>query len=618
MSIHNVPPSNLRRRVERLERIMHRLQSDESSVVLGRTVAGGIAAVTVVTLLFNSDTVWLWLILGLSSLVFSYFVCRHASLRRRQQVFTQWKEIYIQRIARIERNWQKLRAPRLNRVADAPEYVQELGLVGTRSLHQLIDTTTSLNAATRLATWLCNHNSGPDAIVTRQRRVGSLSTMRAFRDRLQLLGLKQVKVPSEATFSFDAALLQNLLKEQPSRRIFGLLALLCTITLVLAAMRWLLNWPAYWFPVWLVYLAVYSSQSRHVRRTFNQAFLLERDLMRFYPVARYLERYSPKDAETLAPLFESFKHPAHRPSQYLECLRGVVAGAAWQRNVPGLAVNMLMPIGMYYALRLRDVARDLEHRMARWLDAWFELDAHCALAELAAIEPHYTFPSIIPDVQGGSVAAFFQATQLGHPLLERNKQVRNNIRIDSARPLIVLTGSNMSGKSTFMRALGMNVSLAMAGSVVNADALRTVKFGLCTCMEIRDSLHEGKSRFYAEVVRLRELWDLASGGGDGMLFYLVDEIFEGTNDEDRFVGSQQYIDALSATQAVGVISTHDSKLAKWAENHACVESRHFSELVAADGQITFDYVLKHGRCRSKNALRIMQNAGLPVRTGAAK
>jgi len=175
----------------------------------------------------------------------------------------------------------------------------------------------------------------------------------------------------------------------------------------------------------------------------------------------------------------------------------------------------------------------------------------------------------------------------------------------------MITGSNMSGKSTFLKTLGINLSLAFAGGPVCADHLETSPLRLFACIKVGDSVTDGFSFFYAEVKRLKTLLEELRNEQAFPLFFLIDEIFKGTNNRERLIGSRAYIRALVGQKGFGAISTHDLELTALAEAFPQIHNYHFREEVV-DGKMVFDYKIHSGPCPTTNALKIMQLAGLPV------
>jgi DNA mismatch repair ATPase MutS len=268
-------------------------------------------------------------------------------------------------------------------------------------------------------------------------------------------------------------------------------------------------------------------------------------------------------------------------------------------------VHVLVPWDFIFTHRLELLKTELAHLLPRWLDAWYELEALNSLANFAYLNPHYTFPQI------SSEPNTFAARKLGHPLLHSETRVCNNFELDRQQRIVILTGSNMAGKSTFLRTIGVSLSLAFAGSVVNADRLTTSLFRPFTCIKVSDSVQDGLSYFYAEVKRLTALLAAARTDNPMPVLFLIDEIFRGTNSRERLIGSRSYIRALSESTAVGLVATHDLELIKLADEIDGVVNFHFREEVS-NGRMVFDYRLRSGPCPTTNALTIMRLEGLPV------
>jgi DNA mismatch repair ATPase MutS len=239
-----------------------------------------------------------------------------------------------------------------------------------------------------------------------------------------------------------------------------------------------------------------------------------------------------------------------------------------------------------------------------WLQAWSEFEALNALANYAHENPDSAFPEF------SNVTARLEAVALGHPLLPNVTCVRNNVRLNSATRFYIVSGSNMSGKSSLLRAIGLNAVLAFAGAPVRATALQLSQLSVCASMAVVDSLLNGKSKFLAEVDRVRQTIQLA-GSGKAVLF-LIDEIFSGTNSRDRRVAAEAVVRTLLDRGAIGALSTHDMSLTAIADAEGlCGANVH---MCAKDGNdpMDFDYCLKPGVTTETNALAIARMAGVPV------
>jgi DNA mismatch repair ATPase MutS len=209
------------------------------------------------------------------------------------------------------------------------------------------------------------------------------------------------------------------------------------------------------------------------------------------------------------------------------------------------------------------------------------------------------------------IANVFDARKLGHPLLKPEAKVCNDFNLDQQHRIVILTGSNMAGKSTFLRTVGTNLCLAYAGAPVNADSLQTSLFRVFTCINVSDSVQDGLSYFYAEVKRLKALLTATEPDDPRQVLFLIDEIFRGTNSRERGIGSRAYLLSLLQRKAVGLLATHDLELGKLADEISAVVNLHFREEVL-EGRMVFDYKLRPGPCPTTNALQIMRLEGLPT------
>lgn len=242
--------------------------------------------------------------------------------------------------------------------------------------------------------------------------------------------------------------------------------------------------------------------------------------------------------------------------------------------------------------------------LPEWLDAWGEFEALNALAQYAYEHPDDTFPEFVT----GDV--LFDAQEFGHPLLAAETCVRNNLTLGAGRRFCVISGSNMAGKSTLLRAIGLNAVLAAAGAPVRAKYLRLSSLAICTSISVTDSLLNGRSRFLAEIERIRQTMDTASQGRP--VFFLIDEIFSGTNSRDRRAAAESVVRALLGTGAIGLISTHDLALTEIAGLPELEGLNvHMASRLGFD-PLDFDYRLKPGVSTETNAAAIARLAGIPV------
>ena len=276
--------------------------------------------------------------------------------------------------------------------------------------------------------------------------------------------------------------------------------------------------------------------------------------------------------------------------------------------VTGLLLNLFLPWDFVFAYLAALSRSGVAQALPAWLQVLNTLEALVSLANFAYLNPDYTFPEIEPAAQ-----PVLYAEDLGHPLIPVEEKVCNGVSVGEIGHIAIITGSNMAGKSTFIKTVGINLCLAYAGGPVNATRFHSQPFRLHTCIRITDSITDGFSYFYAEVKCLKTLLDKLDSGGWPVL-YLIDEIFRGTNNRERLIGSRAYLRSILDAQGVGFLATHDLELASLADESPKVQNYHFRDEVG-DGKLVFDYRLRPGPCPTTNALKIMHSEGLPVSEG---
>jgi len=295
-----------------------------------------------------------------------------------------------------------------------------------------------------------------------------------------------------------------------------------------------------------------------------------------------------------------------RASAAIRRLRWLVELHDWEHNAffAPFAAAVLWSTHVAYALeRWRE---SFGVSIGTWLQVSGDFEALSSLAAYRFEHPEDPFPEILDPGNG----ATFDGVGLGHPLIPAATMVRNDLRLDRTTQLLVMSGSNMSGKSTMLRTVGVNAVLAMAGAPVRAQALRLTPLQVGGTLRIQDSLQEGRSRFYAEITRIRALADLAASKPP--LLFLLDELFHGTNSHDRVVGAAGVLRALMDRGAIGLITTHDLAVTKVVESLGPRAANvHFEDRFEA-GEIRFDYRMRPGPVTHSNAVALMRAVGLDV------
>ncbi len=296
-------------------------------------------------------------------------------------------------------------------------------------------------------------------------------------------------------------------------------------------------------------------------------------------------------------------------SRAIRSLHRLVEMHDWQHNLLFFVVSLPFLWGTHVAWAIESWRRRYGGHIRRWLNAVGEIEALASLSAYRYEHPADPFPAVVSE-RADRAEALFDGASLGHPLIPEAQMVRNDVRLSASTQLLVVSGSNMSGKSTLLRTVGVNAVLALAGAPVRAASLRISPLAIGATLRIQDSLQEGRSRFFAEITRIRELADLASGPVP--LLFLLDELLHGTNSHDRLVGAAGILRGLLDRGAIGLVTTHDLALTAIADDLGPrVANVHFEDWFDR-GEMRFDYRMKPGPVTRSNAIALMRAVGLDI------
>ena len=554
-------------------------------------------------------------LLGLFTLIFLIVARYHTRLEDRLHQLRNWRCIKRAHLARLALDWPAIPA-RLVPTPEGHPYAKDLDITGPHALLHLLNTTVLSAGRERLAAWLLNQAERlPDQETwqTRQQAIKELARLPLLRDRLALAAKPAGKA---ADSEIDCARIQALLETQAGFP--GLVPLLwltsglAATTLTLALASALTPAPNYWILSFAVYALIQLLTSDRTAPVFGRSLSLQHELDRLGSLCLYLERRPFIPTPTLRRLCEPLLRGAARPSTAIARLARTSQGLSLRAHpLVHLAANALMPWDLWFTYRLETIRRHLAQSLPVWVDRLAELDAAAALGAFAYLHPQYQWPTSLAPAAGNGRPAAILAHSLGHPLLPPGKRVANDLELAGLGRILLITGSNMSGKSTFLRTIGINACLAQAGAPVCATSFDWTWVRPVCCIRVDDSLEAGLSFFYAEVKRLKRLLDAAHDRSAKPVLFLIDEIFKGTNNRERLAGSKAFIQTLASGNGLGLITTHDLELAQLEQELPAVANAHFQETVEAKA-LTFDYRLRPGPCPTTNALRIMELEGLPV------
>ena len=537
-----------------------------------------------------------WPVMALAGFV--VLVVRHDRVIRQASVVARTIAFYERGLARIEDRWAGGGDAGDRFRDDHHLYANDLDIFGAGSLFQLLSSARTRAGEETLATWLTCPASPPE-IRARQEAVTELAPALDLREALALAG-------ADVAASVDPGHLTAWAEAPGTLRMPALrvVAVLFTAAVVAAAAYGLAT-GNYGVAVGvLLAQALFAIPQRaRVQQVLHAAESPAHDLDVVAHVLARLE-HETFASPRLAALRQELATSGVQASVAIRRLHRLVEWHDWQHNqfFAPLAAALLWGTHLAWAIE-RWRSRHGGHVRA-WLRLVGEFEALSSLAAYRYEHPDDVWPAI------GEGDARFDARALGHPLLPNARMVRNDVALSAVTPLLIVSGSNMSGKSTLLRTVGINAVLALAGAPVRAESLRLTPLAIGATLRIQDSLQEGRSRFYAEITRIRDIADTATGPLP--LLFLLDELFHGTNSHDRMAGAAGVLRSLAERGAIGLITTHDLALTSIA---ADLGSRavnvHFEDHFEG-GQIQFDYRVKPGPVTRSNAIALMRAVGLDV------
>jgi hypothetical protein len=600
------------------------LESKARAVGNGRLVAALATIVLVGAIAFGNVPRETWLGVVAGVVVFGALVVVHARIHAKKDKAAAAMRFHERALARMAGKWRSFPSTGERWAVATHPYAGDLDVFGRASLFQRIDATSTRYGEEVLARWLSGEDapSGTDdelaaAIRKRQEAVRDLAPRLALREELAALGSlldDQDQKPDPRPFVMWAGQASSAaggakLPGGPLLKIVAFIVPALTVGTMIAGGMGLVHRMLFLVPFAVSVLVLGALRSR-IQPALEAASSKESALSRYGGMLQLLEDEK-LDATLLIALQKRLKESGASATKEMAALSRIVGFVDARNNeVFRFFIGPALMWDLWCALALETWRARAGKAAFGWFRALAELEALASIAGFAFENPDHAFPEIVTD------RATFEAVTLGHPLIDSDKRVANDVTIAGPGDALVVTGSNMSGKSTLLRAIGINAVLANAGGPVCAKSLRLGRLRVATSMRVSDSLEEGTSRFYAELKKLKLVLDLARTAKkdpkQGTLLFLLDEILHGTNTRERLIGARAIMKELLALGAMGAVSTHDLGLGDLeGEMPANVRNVHFEEQVEGD-VMSFDYLLRKGIVQSSNALRLMKIVGLDI------
>jgi hypothetical protein len=533
-----------------------------------------------------------------AGLAFAALAIVHARVLERIERARGAERVYLRGLERLSGRWAGTGRDGAHFLDDHP-YARDLDLFGRASLFELLNTARTEAGEEMLAAWL-RAGASVKEVLARQAAVDELRQNVDLREDLAVLAAETAISRTGALAKWAVATPVGF-----NRTIAYALAGCGAAAVVLAvlaieeqiAVRWLLFW--LFAEAWIA-----LAWKRRFQRVLTGVETPDRDLGLLSDLMARIEIEQFKSPRLVALQASLLTHGVP-PSRRIAQLRRMVSWLDSTRNqmFAPIAYGLMLP--QQLAVAIDRWHGSFGHAVDAWLRVVGELEALAAMATYAYEHPGDRFPALVEK------GPLFEADALAHPLIPAESSVPNDVRLGGDHPhVIVVSGSNMSGKSTLLRSVGVNVVLALAGAPVRAATLRLSPLVLGATLRVEDSLEAGRSRFYAEILRIRTIVDAARGSVP--LLFLLDEILHGTNSYDRRIGAEAIVRALAADGAIGLVTTHDLALTELPSRlDVPAVNMHFEDRLE-DGKMVFDYRMRPGVVEHSNALALMRAIGLEV------
>ena len=488
------------------------------------------------------------------------------------------------------------------------DYANDLDLFGKASLYQYINRTNSEQGNKLFADWLM-HAAQTDLIQKRQEAAKELSG-----NIFSLQQFRSYSIANPITVNSEKNVLKWLHQENlPGRRagvrlnaLWKLMRFLFPAVSITTLSLYIFSVipSSVFYPLFLLFLAVAFSISKYIMPDYALLNKIVPELETLFQSLRWVEKLEAK-AGLVRSLKENLEKGSQKASASILQLKKILERLDYRYNpLVHIPLNIFFLWDLQQLFALEKWKSGKEAVVAQWFHVLAEMESLATLATVCFNHPQWRFPQLSSE-QGVLVAK-----EMGHPLIPVEKRVNNSFTIKGTQQLSLITGSNMAGKSTFLRSAGINVVLAMMGSPVCATELIVSTMKVISSMRVSDNLEENTSTFYAELKKLKQIIEAVNKHERVLL--LLDEILRGTNSADRYAGSKAFIKQLVKENAFALVATHDLELTKLADEFPDrIHNYHFDVQVKGD-ELFFDYVLKEGVCQSMNASLLMKKIGIEL------
>jgi len=550
-------------------------------------------------LFYKTQAIFAYSFSALTVIIFLFLLSMELQLKRKTSFLKNLIKVNEIEIQLLKKNFNGINEG-LEFIDKQHHFISDLDIFGRKSIFQILNRTSTYTGRTKLAQWLTHPFLDKETIVARQEAIKELSSKAEWNHEFIALGFQNKEQAKDKEVIEEWLNEKNTFSNLFLKISCVLLPILSVASIVLFFLGKINETPFILF--FFLQLGIIGSYTKRINKIHDNLSRKFDSIEKYRQLISLIEKESFK-SNLLSKLKSVFVNDNNSASENIKELKSLTDKLDARMNiVVAVLLNGILLWDINIMCGIENWRKKNKDHFMKWVDAIGEFDAFISLGMYAHNNPSYVFPEV------ETTHFTIEAENLGHPLIQENVLVKNNYNISHAPKVDLLTGANMAGKSTFLRTIGVNLTIAMIGAPVCASSYKFSPIHLFTSLRTNDSLQENESFFYAELKRLHLLTEQYEQGKQ--VFFLLDEILKGTNSKDQHAGSEALIKKILKLNGVGIVATHDVELSKLSSQFPDQVRNLRFEITIKDDKLIFDYKLSEGVCSTMNASFLMKKMGI--------
>jgi len=556
-------------------------------------------ALVLFILYYKTQAVFAYSFAGITVVLFLFLLSMELQLKRKTNFLKNLIKVNEIEIQLIKKDFNGINEG-IEFIDKQHHFISDLDIFGRKSIFQILNRTSTYTGRIKLAQWLTHPFMDKDTIIARQEAIKELSSKAEWNHEFIALGF-QNKEQAKDKEVIEEWLNEKNIFSNIFLKISCVLFPILSVTAIILYFIGIINETPFTL-LFFIQLGIIGAYTKRINKIHDNLSRKFDSIEKYRQLISLIEKES-FNSTLLSKLKSVFVNENTSASGNIKELKSLTDKLDARMNiVVAILLNGILLWDINVMCGIENWRKKNKDRFMKWVDAIGEFDAFISLGMYAHNNPSYVFPEVETN------HFTIEAENLGHPLIQENVLVKNNYNISHAPKVDLLTGANMAGKSTFLRTIGVNLTIAMIGAPVCASRYKFSPIHLFTSLRTNDSLQENESFFYAELKRLHLLTEQYEQGKQ--VFFLLDEILKGTNSKDQHAGSEALIKKILRLNGVGIVATHDVELSKLSAQFPDQVRNLRFEITIKDDKLNFDYKLSEGVCSTMNASFLMKKMGI--------